>query len=847
MKNAMIKSGKYNWPKAVDMDKGPYYFISYCHRNAVMACHDFSRLASFEVPFWYDDGMVPGQDWKEKAESAMSHPNCIGVFFFVTKASLQSFPVFEELKFALKMSAEKSNFSIISIHHGGKSISRWAQEGAIPSDYLPTYSRAFPDDNIFIARKKAIESTEHFPLILDVFNNAGLLKSAYKSVLDRSAFLTEPYKDGYMITSYRGQAANVIIPSRILGKKIIAIGPDAFAHEKALKSVKMENSVLEILDNAFEGCVNLKSITFSDNLQYIGNECFKSCLKLTSVDLPDSLITLGDYAFYQCFNLKRIDFGKAFVSIGYATFSQCVKLENLILSPNTQRIENYAFGGCAFNSLEVPASTLVLGTDCCVCNPNLTHLKFFTTDKIPALPDEIGTLCPHFNYISVPFHMDDALVLELSKLKPVRRRLDGFSRFINDEKGFRWNSIDGAEEYRIAVDDKQFVTTSCQLPFHFKKKVYRIAFCAHSSQKDIEDSEAFFTYTVKMPEIKDNVLVGGKFLDGKVVAKSDIQEIGEGAFSNDLSVTSLEFEGTKIGNKAFGGCLNLEDVKLSNPVEIGDFAFNRCTKLKSIDWDQITSLGEACFEGCANLEIIRLSDKVKVIPAKAFRRCINVTALEWEGAPLEMQADCLRGCMSIEELSLPDSIEKIGAHAISYISIKKLKLPSSLKHYDITNLQSCSYLKKITIQNNDIFTIVEDGLVRDGKILLRYPPAKNVKKVVVPSAITTIEKGAFQDSSFIESLVFERVETIGERAFFASASLKQVTLPETLLKIDSEAFAHCEHLTKVVLKGSGSLEIAPNAFDNRENLTLVVSPQRARDFASHKLFNCQIKIEVQDV
>ena len=45
MKNAMIKSGKYNWPKAVDMDKGPYYFISYCHRNAVMACHDFSRLA----------------------------------------------------------------------------------------------------------------------------------------------------------------------------------------------------------------------------------------------------------------------------------------------------------------------------------------------------------------------------------------------------------------------------------------------------------------------------------------------------------------------------------------------------------------------------------------------------------------------------------------------------------------------------------------------------------------------------------------------------------------------------------------------------------------------------------
>ena len=847
MTQSFIKSGKYNWPKAINVEKGAYYFISYSHRNSVMMCHDLSILATYEAPFWYDDGMVPGEDWKEKAQAAMSHPNCIGVIFFVTKASLQSFPVFEELKMALELSAKKSHFSIFSVNHQGKPISKWASEGAIPEEYQSIYSTTFPDNTIYISRKKTIASTEHIPLLLDVFNNAGLLKSKYKSILERSAFTIKPYKDAHMIASYRGEASNVIIPNTIDGKKIIAIGPDAFISCKNIRSIKIEEGIVEIMDNAFEGCVNVKAISFPYSLEYVGNECFKGCHKLTSATFFHNLKSLGDYVFYQCFNLQEVDFGQSPVNIGYAAFSQCIKLENLRLSPNTVSIGSYAFGGCAFKTLDVPPSTKQLGTDCCVCNPNLTHISLYSTTLPEELPSELGNLCPYFTHISVPYKMPEENINALSRLKPVRQRLDVVKNFINDEKGFFWDAIDGAEEYSIVIDNKQFFTTDCKLNFDFNKKSYRIAFSAHSRKANIEDSKTFFTYQVKKAEVEKGFLVGGSFLDGKVVAKSPVIGIGEKAFYNDLSITQVDFDGGRILDGAFSVCLNLERLTLNGETQVGNFAFNRCTKLAHIDWKQITQLGEGCFEGCSEFDSIHLSKKIKVIPKRAFRRCINVRNITFDGEPIEMQDDCLRGCMSIEKLVLPNSIERIGAHAISYISIKHITLPSNLTYFDQTNLQSCSYLSQIAIKNNPTFSIIQHALVKDNQALLRFPPAKKIKRVVVPECITAIEKGAFQDNSYVETLSTCNVHIIRERAFFASASLTQVTLSSEIEKIEAEAFAHCEHLNKVIIKGNKPIEIAQNAFDDNGALTIVLSKERANTLAQAKLLNCKIKIEVQDV
>jgi hypothetical protein len=203
--------------------------------------------------------------------------------------------------------------------------------------------------------------------------------------------------------------------------------------------------------------------------------------------------------------------------------------------------------------------------------------------------------------------------------------------------------------------------------------------------------------------------------------------------------------------------------------------------------------------------------------------------------------------MSIEKLSLPNSIHTIGAHALSYISIKTIQLPSNLLSYDQTNLQSCSYLEKIKIQNNPIYSIDHHALVKNRTILLRFPPAKQIKKVSIPSSIDEIAAGAYQDNSYIETVNTQNVKIIRERAFFSSASLRQVTITESAQRIEAEAFAHCEHLAKVIIKGTDPIDIAYSAFDDNSNLTLIISPERENALAGIKLHACHIKIEVKNV
>lgn len=50
-----------------------------------------------------------------------------------------------------------------------------------------------------------------------------------------------------------------------------------------------------------------------------------------------------------------------------------------------------------------------------------------------------------------------------------------------------------------------------------------------------------------------------------------------------------------------------------------------------------------------------------------------------------------------------------------------------------------------------------------------------------------------------ESVEGYRVAQIGKKAFLSNKTLRQITLPESVVRIDDWAFAHCTNLTKVIL------------------------------------------------
>ncbi len=87
------------------------------------------------------------------------------------------------------------------------------------------------------------------------------------------------------------------IPGHIHGLPVI-IGSSAFttAEKRTLTNVTLDEGIVKIEANAFNGCKKLSSVTLPETLVEIGNSAFYQC-GFTSVEIPASVEKIGEKAF----------------------------------------------------------------------------------------------------------------------------------------------------------------------------------------------------------------------------------------------------------------------------------------------------------------------------------------------------------------------------------------------------------------------------------------------------------------------------------------------------------------------------------------------------------------------
>lgn len=86
-----------------------------------------------------------------------------------------------------------------------------------------------------------------------------------------------------IITGYKGNDTEVVIPPEIEGKPVTSIRDWAFYKCSSLTSVTIPESVTSIGDYAFSYCSNLTSVTIPESVASIGYEAFKCCNSLKEV------------------------------------------------------------------------------------------------------------------------------------------------------------------------------------------------------------------------------------------------------------------------------------------------------------------------------------------------------------------------------------------------------------------------------------------------------------------------------------------------------------------------------------------------------------------------------------
>ncbi len=108
------------------------------------------------------------------------------------------------------------------------------------------------------------------------------------------------------ITAYIGEETDITIPKRIRGKKVVSIDEGAF-RETDITSVKLNDNIVSVGDNAFRECKNLTSIDLGNSVKSIGDNVFEDSKKLTEVKFSPVLEKVGHFLFGNNSKLETID------------------------------------------------------------------------------------------------------------------------------------------------------------------------------------------------------------------------------------------------------------------------------------------------------------------------------------------------------------------------------------------------------------------------------------------------------------------------------------------------------------------------------------------------------------
>ena len=206
----------------------------------------------------------------------------------------------------------------------------------------------------------------------------------YYVCLDDSMSVAAVSKDGYYIYTYHAPQIETV-DLKVAG----SIGEYAFAYCRQMTDVVLNDTITEIPQYAFAGCIALRNIDLS-KIVTLGDYAFIESEALVSVDLS-SAEAIGEYAFVYGKALADVKLNPNGVDMAEAAFAYCeqlAKVENLGAATN---IGDYCFAYTALTGADLSGAVSV-GTHAFL-KENLTPFTVKLGEKLETLGDNPFAFC----------------------------------------------------------------------------------------------------------------------------------------------------------------------------------------------------------------------------------------------------------------------------------------------------------------------------------------------------------------------------------------------------------------------------------------------------------------------
>ena len=443
------------------------------------------------------------------------------------------------------------------------------------------------------------------------------------------------------------------------------------------------SAVCIISDYAFAGNMELKGVTTSENLLSIGKYAFAGCKKLTNVDIKTAKVKYGAYAFTGCESLTSFYVNASVLPEGM--FYQCKALERVVIGPDVNEVNPFAFRDTKVSSFEIKEG-------------NLAFLVQTADYIVSADGKTLIAVSPVIQGAFTTEHLGELDVTTVGKgafshnVKITSVVLPNVTKV--GEYGFGSSNMLASVtlgDLTVIGDYAFFETAISQLPaFDVNTTLGKYAF-SHTNVFNvvIPDNvvlpEGIFSECKKLTSITigNNVTIGdyafsmdksnafeinSKTENGKkyffYTFKTALKEltigenavIGENAFAFAASLENVTLgANAKIGNMAFYNACSLKNIDLSKVLEIGDYAFSgdvyyvcmddgmsiaaittegkymytyHGPALERIELNTAATIGKYSFAYCRELTDVVLNDQITVIPEYAFAGCISLVHID---------------------------------------------------------------------------------------------------------------------------------------------------------------------------------------------------------------------------